>query len=196
MPTTSVAQLLYPRDLRSSSAFRSGAAAKYSSNVDPATPGSADEQSLTPNLKADPQAIADSGSTDPPPEIARPLVLVVDDEEMILTVASQILIRRGFEVLVARDGAEGLRVFVEHCDQIDLVLLDLNMPGRGGYETLREMRKIKLNARVILTSGFGEQESTDLLDASQPVDFLQKPYRVQALVAKVRQALGRVDNLD
>jgi len=119
---------------------------------------------------------------------------VVDDEEMILTVASQILSRRGLEVVVARDGSEGLRIFAERQHQIDLVLLDLNMPGRGGYETLREMRKIKADARVILTSGFGQQESTALHNDTEAIEFLQKPYRAQALLAKVLHALGVADD--
>ena len=68
-------------------------------------------------------------------------ILVVDDEEMVRQTAKAILERAGYAVLVAVDGANGLEILRDQRDQIDLVLLDLSMPGKSGVEVLREIRQ-------------------------------------------------------
>jgi PAS domain S-box-containing protein len=108
-------------------------------------------------------------------------VLVVDDEHAVRTLARRTLERAGFEVVTAENGAEALEVFGEHHDKIVGVLLDLTMPVMGGAETFRRLRAIDPDVRVVLSSGYNEQEASEHFGQGRLVGFVQKPYRPRAL---------------
>jgi two-component system cell cycle sensor histidine kinase/response regulator CckA len=116
-------------------------------------------------------------------------VLVVDDEEDVRSVAEMALERSGFTVLTASDGREALEVFGAHRDEIDAVLLDLTMPELSGEEVFRKLRRIRADVRVILSSGYVEQDATARFDGMGLAGFIQKPYLLPALVGKVREVL-------
>ena len=116
-------------------------------------------------------------------------ILVVDDEETVLDLAETILSDFGFTVLTAPDGREGLKVFRENPDRIDLVILDMTMPHMGGVETFREMRRAKKDVKVILSSGFSEEDATTQFNGKGLMGFIQKPYLPVALIDKVKEAL-------
>ena len=118
-------------------------------------------------------------------------VLVVDDEETVRAVARRMLEMTGFNVLTACDGAEGVEVFRDHADEIDVVLLDMTMPRLSGSEAFREMRRIRSDVRVILSSGYNEQESINRFAGKGLAGFLQKPYQRSDLVDRLRHALER-----
>ena len=136
---------------------------------------------------------------DPPEKDSRPVkevdqqwsakrVLVVDDEPQVRKTLARVLRASGFEVVQARDGREAIEVFRREQDSIDCVLLDLSMPELGGDETFRELQKIRHDVRVVLNSGYTEQ---DILDRFEGVGFagvLQKPTARDVLVAKLREA--------
>lgn len=118
-------------------------------------------------------------------------ILVVDDEEMILSLATKILTRQGYEVISAYSGEEGLTLYAQQPDQIDLVMLDLSMPGLSGFETLRRARKIRSELPCIISSGqLADRDGTpdDLLKG---LYFLQKPYRADQLSDLVSKILTR-----
>ncbi len=118
-------------------------------------------------------------------------VLVVDDEEMVRSVAQLSLERVGYSVLVAGDGVEAVEVFRRHGDRIALVLLDMTMPRMGGEEAYREIRRIRGDARIVLTSGFNERDTVTRF-AGQGLDgFLQKPFQPETLIKLVREILLR-----
>jgi PAS domain S-box-containing protein len=119
------------------------------------------------------------------------VVLVVDDERTVRDVAKTILEAHGLTVLVAASGPEGLETFRARPDSIDLVLLDVTMSGFDGERTLRELRAVRADVPVILSSGWREQDSASLLAQRGEADFLPKPYRAPDLLAKVRAALAR-----
>ena len=121
------------------------------------------------------------------------MVLVVDDEEIVRDVAQQTLEQAGYRVLTASNGAKGVRVFVENKDEISLVLLDMTMPGLGGEESFRMLRGIRGDIRVLLSSGYDEQEVTSRFESPAPDGFVQKPYRPADLLAKVRDILSAPD---
>ncbi len=126
------------------------------------------------------------------------LVLVVDDESSVRDLARKMLERLGFEVLTAQDGREAVEIFQAYPDDISLILLDLMMPRMGGGEAFREIRRIRADARVILTSGYEEEATTGELPASELAGFIRKPYTLTTLRAIVRQALegeGKTDVL-
>ncbi|MFO0949016.1 MAG: ATP-binding protein, partial [Planctomycetota bacterium] len=116
-------------------------------------------------------------------------VLVVDDEESIRMVTTKTLERFGFRVLLAADGQQGVDCFREHADEITLVILDMTMPNMSGDEAFRVIRGIRPDARVILSSGFTEQEATDRFQGEGLAGFIQKPYRPTDLLDKVREVL-------
>jgi two-component system cell cycle sensor histidine kinase/response regulator CckA len=117
-------------------------------------------------------------------------VLVVDDEEHVRRVASRILTRMGFDVLSAEDGREGVAIYRSHQDEIVLVLLDMMMPRMGGERTFTELRRIKPDVRVLLTSGYNEQDAVDRFVGRGLAGFIQKPYPKGELERAVREALG------
>ena len=112
-------------------------------------------------------------------------VLVVDDEESVRIVARRILQRGGFEVLVASDGAQAVEVYKEKCAEIKAVLLDLTMPAMDGEETLRALHQINPAVRVIISSGYNEQEVNARFRAEKPLGFIQKPYHAGDLIARM-----------
>jgi CheY-like chemotaxis protein/two-component sensor histidine kinase len=118
-------------------------------------------------------------------------VLLVDDEDQVRGLASRMLARMGFEVIQAGDGHEALSQFDRHANRIVLVLLDLTMPGMDGEETFRELRRISPTVPVLMSSGFTEQEITAKLAGQGLAGFVQKPYSLATLRAKVRHALER-----
>ena len=120
-------------------------------------------------------------------------VLVVDDEEMERTVASEILVTSGFNVLAASDGKEGVKTFRHQADKIDLVLMDLSMPVMGGMDAMREIREINPDVLIILSSGYSEGRVAEQVKVLPGVAFIQKPYTPNALLDVVGNILKTVN---
>ncbi|MBL9022455.1 MAG: response regulator [Myxococcales bacterium] len=116
-------------------------------------------------------------------------VLVVDDEETVRATVRRLLEHEGFRVLTAADGRAGVEVYKEHAPDIALVILDMTMPHLDGSETYRELRRIKSDVRVILSSGYSEQEAVSKFAGKGLAGFLQKPFRVQELMTLVDEVL-------
>jgi two-component system cell cycle sensor histidine kinase/response regulator CckA len=119
-------------------------------------------------------------------------VLVVDDEEMIREMGRLMFERMGFTALTAVDGLDAVRIFRQESETIRLVLLDLNMPRLNGEETLRQVRSIRSDVRVILTSGYNEQCAADYCDGRAV--FIQKPFRFSELSAAIGMLLGKPEH--
>jgi PAS domain S-box-containing protein len=117
-------------------------------------------------------------------------VLVADDEETVRAVAARMLETLGFRVVLAADGEEAIGLFRADPDAFRLVLLDLTMPRLGGEEVFRQLRQLRPELRVLLMSGYTEQEVTTRFAGKGLAGFLQKPFQLPTLLAKVRQALG------
>ncbi len=116
-------------------------------------------------------------------------VLVVDDEETVRTVAARMLERLGFSVTLATDGREGMERFRGDPLRYTLVLLDLTMPHLDGEETFRQMRQLNPQVRVILTSGFNQQEAVNRFTGKGLAGFVQKPFELASLVQVIRSVL-------
>jgi nitrogen-specific signal transduction histidine kinase len=126
---------------------------------------------------------------DPAPFKAEGTVLVVDDEETVRTVAARMLERLGFSVITANDGREGMDKFRGEPGRFTLVLLDLTMPHLDGEETFRQMRLLNPNVRVILTSGFNQQEAINRFTGKGLAGFIQKPFELASLIQVIRSVL-------
>jgi PAS domain S-box-containing protein len=116
-------------------------------------------------------------------------VLVVDDEEMVRRLAEVALERMGYEVILANDGQEGVDLFRERGDEVDAVLLDMTMPRMNGDEAYEAMQAIDPEVRVVLTSGYTEQDATQHIGASSLAGFLQKPFKIAALSEAIQKAI-------
>ncbi|MEM9775758.1 MAG: ATP-binding protein [Chloroflexota bacterium] len=107
-------------------------------------------------------------------------VLIIDDERPVQEVASEICGLLGFNVLTADNGFEGLKNFSSHKDSISFILLDLQMPKMNGIETLKSIRQISSDVKIILTSGFTEVEFYQDSD-DKNLTFIQKPFTFGSL---------------
>jgi two-component system cell cycle sensor histidine kinase/response regulator CckA len=116
-------------------------------------------------------------------------VLVVDDEEIVRQIATLALSNRGFSVLTAGNGFEALQVLREKGDRISVVLLDMSMPVMSGDRALREMRQIRPDLRVLVSTGYSESEATRRFAGLDVAGFVQKPYTASHLVDRVRSVL-------
>lgn len=116
-------------------------------------------------------------------------VLVVDDEPAVRQLATTLLERLGFVVLTAETGEEGLEIFRAQRRELDLVLLDLSLPGMDGAEVLEILKAERPELRVLLTSGYSEQFAERRLPASGAVGFVPKPYRVDQFGEAIRAAM-------
>jgi CheY-like chemotaxis protein len=114
-------------------------------------------------------------------------VLVVDDEPMVLAFAEEGLKRLGYQVLTAADGWQACEVFGSHSGQIQIVLLDLVMPGITGLETCRRLREMNANLKVILTSGYTSTEIVRDARLAGALGFIGKPYSLEELSAALRR---------
>lgn len=119
----------------------------------------------------------------------RGVVLLVDDEETIRALGRRMLETLGFEVLVAADGRETVQVYRENLGRITLVLLDLTMPRMNGEETFRELRSLDPGVRVVLSSGYMENDVATRFAGKGLAGFIQKPYTLTALAEKLRAVL-------
>lgn len=119
------------------------------------------------------------------------VVLLVDDEPAVRTVAGKMLERGGFKVLLAADGREALDIYRRQADEIRCVILDLKMPRMDGVETFRELRRFRPGVRVILASGYGDHEVMEDFASEGLAGFIAKPYQLQALNAKLVEVLER-----
>ncbi len=108
-------------------------------------------------------------------------VLIVDDEETVRTSTARMLEHVGYQTLLAENGLVGVKMFCEHADSIALVLLDLTMPQMDGSETFREITAIKPEARVLLMSGYNEQDAIARFTGEGLTGFIQKPFTLRAL---------------
>jgi PAS domain S-box-containing protein len=117
-------------------------------------------------------------------------ILVVDDEPAVREVALGLLEAAGYRVVLAADGHEGVEALRKHGRGIDLVLLDMTMPGLSGEEALEEMRKVEPGVRVLLSSGYTEPDTGDRFSARNLAGFIQKPYGIRELRRKVETALA------
>ena len=116
-------------------------------------------------------------------------ILIVDDETAVLDIGTYILRRMGYKVLQAKNGLEALRLFQENKEDISLVILDLIMPEMSGKECLKQILKLKPDAKVLISSGYTlDQSPSELLDLGACA-ILQKPYQMERLLRVVRKAL-------
>ena len=117
-------------------------------------------------------------------------ILLVDDDEVLIELNREILESAGYRVLAACSGREALEMYGVWKGDIDLVMLDMIMPGMGGGETFRELKKMDPRVSVIIISGYSLPDEVCRLLEEGCRGFLQKPFQLPALLKKIRQVIG------
>src|SRR5438046_3318074 len=115
-------------------------------------------------------------------------ILIVDDEPQIRRVLRSTLSSQGYVIMEAKTGEEAVEAVRK--EKPDLVLLDVNMPGIGGIEACREIRRGSEAPIIMLTVRNAERDKVDLLDAGAD-DYIVKPFGIEELLARIRAALRR-----
>jgi len=116
-------------------------------------------------------------------------VLLVDDEDIIIDVGSKMLERLGYKILLARNGKEAAELYWKNKEKIDLVILDMIMPGMSGGETYNHLVRINPNVKVLLSSGYSiNEQATEILERGCS-GFIQKPFNLETLSQKMREIL-------
>jgi len=116
-------------------------------------------------------------------------ILLVDDEGMIRQLMAGVLEGQGFRVFQAEDGKSAIKAFSEN--PVDLVILDMIMPGMKGEEVLKALRTISPGVKVVVSSGFMSEEQRDRLKEFGIEDFLDKPYREEDVLFSIRRILAK-----
>jgi CheY-like chemotaxis protein len=123
------------------------------------------------------------------PQVGTETLLLVEDEAAVRSSVRRLLEWHGYTVLEARNGAEALRVYEAHAEDIDLVLTDVVMPEMGGHELIERLRQRHPEVRVLFMSGYAERALTN--DGSIPAGtgYLEKPFTVETLMRRLREVL-------
>lgn len=119
------------------------------------------------------------------------MVLIIDDEEPVREAVADILELEGVHSLAAANGFEGVALYQENLCNIDVVLLDLSMPGLSGEDTLVELHKINPNVQVVLSSGYSELDARHRFERIGVAGFIQKPYDLETFIAEIRRHLSK-----
>ena len=119
-------------------------------------------------------------------------VLIVDDEETILNLGQRILKRFGYQTVLASSGEGALETYQILKDKIDLIILDLNMPGMGGQKCLEQLIQLNPQIKVIVASGYPPDGELNEKLNSVSGGYIAKPYRLDSMIKKVRQMLNDV----
>jgi CheY-like chemotaxis protein len=142
------------------------------------------------------------GTEPPPPAVAPPkenapavkrpiTVLFIDDEESLRSSVSKLLRKRNFHVVEAGDGPGGIACF-KNSDpaRIDVILLDVSLPGMAGFEVLDELRRIRADVKVVLCTAYNRETAMAEFGGRQVDGFIRKPYRSDDLVRVLGQFNG------
>lgn len=121
-------------------------------------------------------------------------ILIVDDEEAVLKISEEMLVRNGYTVITAKNGEEGIIKYSKNLP--DLVLLDIGMPGIGGIKSLQEMMGVDSKARVVIMSGYSGNRNIEEARKLGAKAFLQKPYHITDLLYTVRGVLDKYSRYD
>ena len=119
------------------------------------------------------------------------LILIVDDEAGILEIEKEMLVMHNYKVLTAGSGEEALEIFRKHGAEIRLVILDINMPGMGGYNCLIELKKLNPSLDVIIATGYAEEQHVKKVKEAGVSDIIKKPFKIDDLIPRIRAILGQ-----
>ncbi len=116
-------------------------------------------------------------------------ILVVDDEEVVRRILTQMLLEIGYTVSSCTNGMEAVQFYRQHGSTIDLVILDMNMPVMNGIDCFRELRSLDEDVKVIITTGYSFQSETQQIIMAGVAGFIPKPFKLSSLSSEIQKAL-------
>jgi PAS domain S-box-containing protein len=135
-------------------------------------------------------ASAVGDATNPVGTAAVGTVLIVEDEEALRAAASKMLRKTGFTVIEAGDGETGVALFQANREKIDVVLLDMTVPGLSGREVVEELRRIQPDTKVVLTTAYTRDLAVAAFGGQSPWHFIRKPYHLRELIDLLRKVIA------
>ena len=117
-------------------------------------------------------------------------ILLVDDEQLVLEVGTRMLQYLGHSVLEARDGNEAIDLYKKNMNSLDIVILDLNMPGMNGAMVYNQLKRIQPDVKVLIASGYFDHHCVRNILKNGYTDFIQKPFNIDILSEKLAQMLA------
>jgi two-component system cell cycle sensor histidine kinase/response regulator CckA len=142
----------------------------------------------SPGVEDRPDRLREDASVRP---LNRGTILLIDDEQAVRKVARDILHKLSFNVLSAESGREAIRLYRKNRERIVLAILDIVMPGMGGNEVFRELRRLGPDLRILLCSGYSIQGEADRLMGLGASGFIQKPFSLHGLEQAIDDILER-----
>jgi two-component system cell cycle sensor histidine kinase/response regulator CckA len=118
-------------------------------------------------------------------------ILLIDDEEMIIKVGKELLQELGYDVISARSGQEAIELYEKNAGKIDLVIMDMIMPGMGGGETFDRLKKINPEIKVLLSSGYSINGQASKILERGCEGFIQKPFNLIQLSDSIHKIIGK-----
>ncbi len=109
-------------------------------------------------------------------------ILVVDDEEICLTIAAKLIETLGLDVILAHDGIEAVQLYEENKNDIACVMLDIHMPRMNGIEAFKRLKSINNDVHVVITSGYVNATNRRLLDPINPLGYIKKPVSLDNII--------------
>ncbi len=123
------------------------------------------------------------------------MVLIVDDEEICLSITSKMVEKIGLPVMTAHDGIEALEIYQQHSHEIGCVLLDIQMPRMNGIEAFRRMKSICGDVQVVIASGYLYTANQGQIEPLNPAGYLKKPITYDALSVILAKCLEAAEQL-
>jgi len=130
-------------------------------------------------------------------------ILLIDDEDIIISIGSQLLKMMGYNVITAGNGRQGIEIFKKRYESYDkkklpdprytvpdLVILDMIMPDMNGQEVYDRLKKIKPDVKVLLSSGYGRTQAVDDILKRGGNGFVQKPFRIKVLSKAIKKIIN------
>ena len=123
------------------------------------------------------------------PQSLRGTILIADDEESVRLMVGKMIHRQGGSALLAENGQRALEIFRQQRDKIDLILLDLTMPGLSSEEILLQLQQMQATQKIVIMSGYGEEETMKRCAELGVVGFISKPFELHAVIARLHSLL-------
>lgn len=117
-------------------------------------------------------------------------VLIVDDENIVREIGAEILSSHGYATLLAESGEEAVQIYAANTNKIDIVIMDLNMPGMGGFNSIRKLKALDPNVCILVASGYIPTESVKQATELGADGFISKPFQVMSLLNKIQKTLA------
>jgi len=139
-------------------------------------------------LAEKPVAVVEQSSR--PVQKGKAHILVVDDEEMIRTMAAKMLQELGYTVDTCADGEEAVDFFAANRDSLDLIIVDMIMPRMGGYDCVHRLKEMRPDVKIIITTGYSIASDTQRILTKGIAAFIQKPFEMEEFAATVADVLA------